>query len=207
MAIQAARNELQRMMEKVEYMLDSVLLLVSSPDQKMGKTAEDILAAEQTVDRLEKELTEYLVNVSRHEISREQSHEIAGILNAVNDIERMGDHCESLLKLTQRKYDCKLTFSWQATKDILEIGAKVKAFIELIKPHILKPRLNFMDKANVIEDSIDQMNLRMRTDHVNRLNQGTCNVDPGLIFIDMLTSFEKMGDHSYNIAQVLSGVR
>jgi phosphate:Na+ symporter len=207
MAIQAARNELKRMLEKVEFMLDRVLLVVSSPDKKMGKTAEDILAAEETVDRLEKELTEYLVNVSRHEISREQSHEIAGILNAVNDIERMGDHCESLLKLTQRKYDCKYTFSWQATKDILEIGAKVKAFIELLKPHMVKPKINFMDKANVIEESIDQMNMRMRQDHVDRLNQGTCNVDPGLIFIDMLTSFEKMGDHSYNIAQVLSGVR
>ncbi len=207
MAIQAARNELRRMLEEVETMLDRVLLLVSSPDKKMGKTAEDILVSEQTVDRLEKELTEYLVNVSRHEISQEQSHEIAGILNAVNDIERMGDHCESLLKLTQRKYDTKLTFSWQATKDILEIGAKVKAFVELLKPHIVKPDINFMDKANAIEDSIDQMRMRMRQDHVDRLNQGTCNVDPGLLFIDMLTSFEKMGDHSYNIAQVLSGVR
>jgi phosphate:Na+ symporter len=207
MAIQAARNELKRMLEEVETMLDRVLLLISSPDQKMGKTAEDILASEQTVDRLEKELTEYLVNVSRHEISEEQSREITGILNAVNDIERMGDHCESLLKLTRRKYDGKLAFSWQAIKDILEIGAKVKAFVELLKPHILKPRANFMDKANVIEDSIDQMNMRMRQDHVNRLNQGTCDVDPGLLFIDMLTSFEKMGDHSYNIAQVLSGVR
>jgi phosphate:Na+ symporter len=207
LAIQAARNELKRMLELVEGMLDKVLLLISSPDKKMGKTAETILGSENAVDMLEKELTEYLVNVSRHSISREQSREIAGILGAVSDIERMGDHCESLLKLAQRKYDNKLVFSWHAIKDILEIGAKVKEFIELIKPYIVKPGENFMPKANQVEDLIDQMNVRMREDHVARLNEGACQVNQGLIFIDMLTSFEKMGDHSYNIAQMLSGER
>jgi phosphate:Na+ symporter len=207
LAIQASRNELRRMLRLVEDMLDKVLLLISSPDKKMGKTAEEILGAENSVDMLEKELTEYLVNVSRHEISREQSREITGIINAVSDIERMGDHCESLLKLAQRKYDNKHVFTWQAIKDILDIGGKVKEFIVLIKPHIVKPGENFMAKANQIEDLIDQMNVRMRQSHVSRLNEGSCDVAPGLIFIDMLTSFEKMGDHSYNIAQVLSGVR
>jgi phosphate:Na+ symporter len=207
LAIQATRNELLRMLEEVESMLDRVMLLISSPDKKMGKTAEGIMASEETVDMLEKELTEYLVNVGRHSISREQSHEITGIINAVSDLERMGDHCESLLKLAQRKYDNKYTFSWHAIKDILEIGAKVKEFIELIKPHVVKPGESFMPKANQIEDLIDQMNVRMRQAHVARLNEGACDVSPGLIFIDMLTSFEKIGDHSYNIAQMLSGER
>jgi phosphate:Na+ symporter len=207
LAIQAARNELKRMLEQVESMLDKVLLLISSPDKKMGKTAEEILGSENTVDMLEKELTEYLVNVSRNEISGEQSREITGIINAVSDIERMGDHCESLLKLAQRKYDNKHIFSWQAIKEILEIGDKVKSFIELLKPHIIEPGENLMPKANQIESLIDQMRMRMRQAHVARLNEGSCDVGPGLIFIDMLTSFEKMGDHSYNIAQMLSGER
>ena len=207
LAIQAARNELKRMLELVESMFDKVLLLISSPDKKMGKTAEEILGAENSVDMLEKELTEYLVSVSRHEISREQSHEITGIINAVSDIERMGDHCESLLKLAQRKYDNKYVFTWRIVKDILEIGEKVKEFIELIKPRIVRPGENFMPKAKQIEDLIDEMNARMRQSHVARLNEGSCDVASGLIFIDMLTSFEKMGDHSYNIAQTLSGER
>ncbi|MBW1872702.1 MAG: Na/Pi cotransporter family protein, partial [Deltaproteobacteria bacterium] len=66
---------------------------------------------------------------------------------------------------------------------------------------------NFMEQANKVENAIDSLEKKMRADHVERLNERKCTVQSGLVFIDMLTSFEKMGDHSYNVAQMLSGVR
>jgi phosphate:Na+ symporter len=207
LAIQAARNELDRMFNEVEIMFDSVLEVISSPDKKMGKIAEAIQRSEGIVDMLEKEITEYLVSTSRHDISREQSHEIAGILQAVSDIERMGDHCESLLNLAIKKYEMNLPFSADAHTQIDEISGKVREFITLIRPYIIRPTRNFMEQADKVEDAIDMLEKKMRADHVSRLNEGKCIVQSGLVFIDMLTSFEKMGDHSYNVAQMLSGVR
>jgi phosphate:Na+ symporter len=64
-----------------------------------------------------------------------------------------------------------------------------------------------MPEAKKIESTIDDMRRRMRAGHIERLNDGRLAVDTGLVFIDMLTSFEKIGDHSYNVAEMLAGYR
>ncbi|MCP4678768.1 MAG: Na/Pi cotransporter family protein [Deltaproteobacteria bacterium] len=211
MAIHAARSELARMLEEVESMLSRVLMLIASPDKKLNKVAEAIAASEKTVDVLEKEITAYLVSVARLETSQRQSREITGIVGAVSDIERMGDHCEILLKLLRRLYDEKLSMGDEARKEATEIGEQVSHFIELLRKNILKTLNGTSDdliaEARRIEDSIDTKHKRMREGHMERLRQGSCDVDSGLVFIDMLTSFEKIGDHAFNVAEMLSGAR
>ena len=64
-----------------------------------------------------------------------------------------------------------------------------------------------MSSANNLEGEINSLRHEMRRHHIERLNNGTCEVNPGLIFIDMLSSFEKIGDHAYNIAESISGLR
>ncbi len=211
MAIHAARSELARMLEEVESMLSRVLMLIASPDKKLGKIAEAVVASEKTVDILEKEITAYLVSVARLETSQRQSREITGIVGAVSDIERMGDHCEILLKLLQRLYDEKLSMGDEAIGEATEIGEQVSRFIGLLRANITKT-LNgtsedLIAEARELEDTIDAKYKRMREGHMERLRQGACDVDSGLVFIDMLTSFEKIGDHGFNVAEMLSGAR
>ncbi len=211
MAIHAARSELARMLEEVESMLSRVLMLIASPGKKLGKIAEAIALSEKTVDVLEKEITSYLVSVARLETSERQSREITGIVGAVSDIERMGDHCEILLKLLRRLYDEKLSMGDESRKEATEIGEQVSNFIGLLRGNISKT-LNgtsedLIVEARRIEDTIDSKHKRMREGHMVRLRQGSCDVDSGLVFIDMLTSFEKIGDHAFNVAEMLSGAR
>jgi phosphate:Na+ symporter len=47
----------------------------------------------------------------------------------------------------------------------------------------------------------------MRQDHINRLRRGDCSIDPGLLYIDMLANFEKMGGYCFNVAQAVAGVK
>ncbi|MBN2716760.1 MAG: Na/Pi cotransporter family protein [Deltaproteobacteria bacterium] len=207
MALHAARSELNRMLKEVETMFDQVLTLVSHPDQKMGALAEDILNREEIVDLLEKEITEYLVPVAQLELSTEQSHEVGGILHCVSDLERIGDHCESLLRLAQKRYEKQLPFGDTAMADIMTIGETVRAFLSLLEKHVFDPSKKIMSEANKYETSINAQRKKIRKGHIARLNQQECTVQQGLIYIDMLTSFEKIGDHAYNVAQVLSGER
>ncbi len=204
-AIHAARSELNRMLEEVESMLQRVLMLISSPDKKLGKVAEAIAASEEIVDNLEKEITAYLVNVSRLEVSDRQSREIAGIINASHDLERIGDHCEVLLRLLRRAYDEKYQFSEEAINEAVEIGELVTQFIALLKKNVAAPSPELMTEARHLEDSVDEKRKVMRQGHIVRLREGKCEVEQGLIFIDMLTSFEKIGDHAFNVAEVLAG--
>lgn len=207
MALHAARSELNRMLKEVEKMFEQVLNLVSHPNDKMGPVTEDILRRESIVDLLEKEIAEYLIPVAQLELSTEQSHEVGGILHCVSDIERMGDHCESLLKLTKKRYEKNLPIGDDAMADVMEIGHQVTDFLVMLQKHIFDSTGQIMKMANEYESNINRLRKKMRKGHVRRLNNQECTVQQGLIYIDMLTSFEKIGDHAYNVAQVFAGER
>jgi len=64
-----------------------------------------------------------------------------------------------------------------------------------------------MKQAQILEDNIDFMREEMRQDHIERLRSGTCTNEPGLMFSDMLSNFEKMGDYCYNIAQAVARIK
>ena len=204
-AIHAARSELKRMLDEVESMLSRVLMLISSPEKKLGAVADAIEASEAVVDSLEKEITAYLVSVSQLEVSEKQSREIAGIVNAANDVERIGDHCEVLLRLLRRMYDDKQPMGEVSIQEATDMGEKVLNFIRLLSENIADPSKELMDEAQSLEDSIDDKRKVLREEHIDRLRDGKCEVEGGLIFIDMLTSFEKIGDHAFNVAEVLAG--
>ncbi len=207
MALHAARSELNRMLNEVERMFEQVLQLVSHPNRKMGKVAEHIMKREDVVDLLEKEISEYLVPVTQLELSMEQSHEVGGILQCVNDIERMGDHCEILSRLATKRYKKKLPFSREAMKDIVAIGDEVQNFIIMLQAHIFDSTGEIMKKAKEYDEKITTLHKKIRKGHIKRLNSQDCSVMQGLIYIDMLTSFQRIGDHAYNVAQVFAGER
>jgi phosphate:Na+ symporter len=66
---------------------------------------------------------------------------------------------------------------------------------------------DFMQVAETIENAIDDMREEMRDSHVYRLRKGQCNIEPGLIFINLLSNFEKIGDYCFNIAEAVAGLK
>jgi phosphate:Na+ symporter len=199
--INQARLETRRMVSITIEMFDMVMDVFNKPGEKLGETVEIIQGKENTIDLLEKEISEYLVRVSQESISQDQSYEISMLLHAVNDCERIGDHCENLLKLVRRKYDSKLEFSERAMEEIREISSKVREFLRLIHDSLMRTQAGIMPTASVLENRINELRKELRTRHIGRLSEGACDVPSGLVFIDMLTSFEKIGDHAFNVAE------
>ena len=62
-----------------------------------------------------------------------------------------------------------------------------------------------MARSNQMEDRVDDLERTLRENHITRLNSGECAVMPGLIFIDMLHNYEKIGDHTFNLAEAVAG--
>jgi len=205
--INQARLEIKRMMEITLEMFNLVIEVFKNPKEKLGETVEIVHIKENHTDILEKEITNFLVKVLQHNITEDQSQEISIMLHRVNEIERIADHCESILKLLRRKYDNKIIFSDRARGQIIEISDKVSEFLHLISENITKTGTNIIPQADQIENRINELRKKMRKNHIERLNESICDVPTGLIFIDMLTSFEKIGDHSYNIAEGIAGLR
>ncbi|MEJ5361200.1 MAG: Na/Pi cotransporter family protein [Spirochaetota bacterium] len=205
--INQARLEIKRMGGIVLEMFDMVMDVFHHPKEKLGTQVEQILKLESLTDHLEKEISSFLVNILQNNISYEQSEEVSSLLHTVNELERMGDNCESLLKLIRRKYESKIEFSEEAVKGIDEIASKVREFLVLLNDNITIRNKNIMTDSKFLEDRIDELRSELRKGHVNRLNEGVCDVNAGLIFIDMLSKFEKIGDHAFNVAESISGVR
>lgn len=205
--IREARLETWRMSKICLEMFDMVMKVFDTPEEKLGEMVEKIHKMEDDTDTLEKEISEFLVMLSKHNISRRHSFEISKLLHMVNELERIGDHCENLLKLARRKYDTNLVFSDRARIEIQEISGKVREFLELLQTHISRPMINIIPKANVLENRINELRSEFRNKHVERMHNDECNMVSGFLFVDMLTSFEKIGDHAYNIAEGISGKR
>jgi phosphate:Na+ symporter len=203
MALHAARKELCRMLAEVNTMLNSVISLITHPGKKKKKTATNISQSEDMLDYLEREIVSFLSSITTVETSLRQSSEIADYIGVASDIERMGDHCESLHHLLSRRYDKKIDMTHAAQKELLKIADRVSEFIVLLQDKLNDPAKRITRQATACESAINKMRGKMRKGHIKRLSQQKHSVAGGLIYIDMLTHFERMGDHAYNIASAL----
>ncbi len=203
-AVEEARKETVRMAILSKKMVD---LSMEAFFKGRLDRLEEVTKLEGIVDMLQREITTFLVDVSHHPLTPETSKEINSIIHMVNNLERIGDHGENLSKLVERKYRLRLAFTSQAEADIREIYGVTSEFLDLVIDGIRERRQDIKPLADALEARINEMEDSMREAHIQRLNIGVCAVDAGLVFIDMLTSFEKIGDHCFNIAEAVVGIK
>jgi phosphate:Na+ symporter len=201
-ALAQARSETRRMALTAQEMVEGTLSFLQDHDLKRISALEK---KEELTDVLQKEITDFLVALSQKSITQETSREVASMMHMVNDLERVGDHCENLWILCQRQMEQKITFSEIAMNEISEISDKTKNFLARIIKALEEKDTGVFEEARELEDAIDDLEETLRNNHIKRLNTGECTVNSGLIFIDMLHNFEKIGDHTYNFAKAVVG--
>ena len=201
-ALAQARSETRRMARVAQEMVDETLLFLQDNDLKR---IPGLQKKEDLTDVLQKEITNFLVALSQQSITEESSREVASMMHMVNDLERVGDHCENLWSLCQRKIDQKITFSDKAMQELAEISDLTKNFLATTVTALENKNTGIYSEAQRLEDAIDDLEESLRNNHIRRLNTGECTVNSGLIFIDMLHNFEKIGDHTYGFAKAVVG--
>ncbi|MDY6855440.1 MAG: Na/Pi cotransporter family protein [Thermodesulfobacteriota bacterium] len=201
-ALTQARAEVIRMNEAVKVMYDDV---INSLYERKLKELNKWRKREDIIDLLQKEIIQFLVKVMQRTITPEESKEVASLMRMANNLERIGDAIENIAELEEELIEQELYFSQGGLTDYETISSEVRKFIVLVLDAMQNEDRAVMASAEKIEESINEMREVMREKHHMRLQQGLCTVDPGLIFVDMLTSFEKIGDYCYNIAQAVAG--
>ncbi|MCP3177881.1 Na/Pi cotransporter family protein [Desulfuromonas sp. KJ2020] len=201
-ALGQARAETRRMAQMTLEMLEGTIEFLADNNDKSIPALEK---KEEAVDLLQREITDFLVALSQQSISQDSSKDIASLMHMVNDLERVGDHCENLWRLGLRRKGEKVTFSEIANAEIQEIGEKSKDFLSFTVQALERQDKTIQEKASFMEEEIDQLEETFRNNHIARLNTSECAVDPGLIFVDMLHNFEKIGDHTFNVTRAIIG--
>ena len=203
-ALGQARAEIIRMGEAVQIMYRDV---IDALEERRLKELIKWRKREDALDILQREITQFLVEVAQNPISSDESREVASILRMTNNFERTGDAIENVAELIEELIGQDLYLSEGGLKDYRDISREVQKFIDLVVEGIRKDNSEIMTEAQEFEDGIDRMREEMRGNYLIRMQSGVCTVDPGLILVDMLTAFEKMGDYCYNIAQAVAGVK
>jgi phosphate:Na+ symporter len=206
MNILEAKNEITRMAQIVDQMFHTVLHLIKNPDMKMGNKIDEVRDQEILTDRMQEEITRYLVECSKEELSERSVMNVKAMMRIVNELENIGDSCYKILLLTQRKYDKKLRFHEKAQEEFEDISSLILEFMDLYKKR-MNEHLDskVLDLAYKLEDKINHLRDNLKKASQKRLSDGA-EVKGELLYLDLLKHFEHIGDNSLNIAQALREV-
>ena len=157
---------------------------------------------ENIINILEKDITDYLVEFSQHNLPKENAELISEVYHTINDIERIGDHCENIVELAINKFNNKIEISKEALNEIKEIFEVTLSSVDIAIRRFIKEDENEDEVVDEVEERIDMLERKFRNNNIIRLNSKKCYTDAGLIFFDLLSNLERIGDHANNIATV-----
>lgn len=199
-AIEAAIKEIIRTLGLTKKM---VALSMDCFFRNDSKCLERVTRREEAVDSLREAITKYLVELMQRELSAEDSRKIPPLIHVINDVERIGDHAENLRDLAEQKIADRMQFSGTALDELKKMNNDIDKMIDC---SIQALAANNIDEAKLVLEQECQINTlrdRLKDNHVSRLEQGQCNVLSGVIFLDIISNLEKIGDHLNNVAQAV----
>lgn len=203
-ALGQAKEEVLRMGQFAALGLEEANQYLKTHVQKHSDTAYQI---EEAINNLDRKITDYLILISRAEMSALESEEHSALLDTVRDIERVGDHFENIVELVDYQLSNKVKLTESALVDLEEMFT--------LTIQTLKDAISALDdkdtslaaKVMKSEEQIDKMERMLRKKHILRINEGSCSGQAGIVFVDIISNLERIGDHSVNIAEAVLGYR
>jgi phosphate:Na+ symporter len=198
------RRALQKMTAVVHEMFEKIKDVIEHPEARLGDVVDEIKRGEDRTDHLEADIVEFCTQLSRQPMSTAVAREVAAGLDMANDIERMGDHCFNIIILAQRAYDRKYKYAESSRRELGAMLSVVGEFIELAIRALEPGAGSVITEAKVLESKINKARSQARKGHAGLMQSGELDIRPGLVYIDMMNNFEKIGDYCYNVTEMVS---
>ncbi|WP_313343511.1 Na/Pi cotransporter family protein [Sedimentibacter sp.] len=165
------------------------------------ETAHTVFEIELKVNELNKKTIEYLVKLDKVSLTNYEKDKLVVLLNTINDIERIGDHADNVGELVLYKIENKVNFSDKANDELREMFEETKKMYKSTLNAIATVDCDECNKIIGNDDIIDEMYKNLRRNHIERLNNFVCEPSAGIVFLDIISNLERIGDHSTNIAE------
>ncbi|HHX29112.1 MAG: Na/Pi cotransporter family protein [Bacillota bacterium] len=191
-AIKAVASEMARVTDIARRMLDEVMNAFHENDEKLlDKARKD----EDTLNTLQRQVTMYIVDLSKHELSDKQSRAVPAMISGINNAERIGDHALSIVSLAEMKIDGGLIFSREALQDLKRMHEVIGTMFNLTIESLQRTDGSHIKEVESLENTIDEMSREVQAGHARRLEEGRCTLEAGLIFLDVVNYLERIADH------------
>lgn len=202
LALQQAKSEIVRMGEYAYKGLEETFSYLETNQQKHSEAAIQIEGA---LNNLDRKITEYLVMVSKGSLTEVESAKHTALMDTIRDIERIGDHFENIVELVDFKISNKVQLTDEAMDDLNHMFdltlLTVKQAVQSLEEMDRETALEVVQK----EEQIDKMERTYRKKHIIRMNEGICAGSAGIVFVDIISNLERIGDHAVNIAEDVLG--
>ena len=197
LAVEQSRMTIDAMARKArENMADAMTLLYDYNDALAAKVEQD----EDLVDRYEDKIGTYLMKLNGSELSPEQNERVTEYLHTLSDFERISDHAMNIRQVAQEKYEKKISFSESGEHEMDVLTGAINEILDLSFAAFLEDDINKAYKVEPLEEHVDVLCDELKMRHIERLQAGTCSLQIGFVFNDLLTNFERVADHCSNIA-------
>lgn len=174
---------------------------------KTSKNAETGYQLEDAINNLDSKITDYLVLISAESLSAADSTRHTMLMETVRDIERIGDHFENIIELIDYQVNNRVAITDDAMEDLTEMFTLTIATVQKSLDALDTTSHELAREVAEQEDLIDKMERKFRKKHILRLTEGACSAQAGIVFVDIVSNLERIGDHSVNIAEAILGNR
>ena len=194
------RSEVDRMAKLVEENLSLAMegILAGEP-----RHAETITENEGVIDYLTDAISDYLVKFNVQELSATDANYVRRVFQALSDLERIGDYAEHLLHISERCTEKSLTYSDTARQEVTELYDNVKQLYStaVARFHTQDLGIDSLKHLARLERENRKKTKQAQQNHMDRLRAGECSAEAGIMFGEVLTSLNRVGGHSINIAE------
>ena len=178
----------------------NVMRAINLFDKYDSQAVEEIRAAEKTLDEDEDKLGTYLVQLSSRSLSEKDSQVVSKMLHAIGNFERLGDHALNLTGSAKELQEKGLSFSIEAKVELKILTDAIREIMDITDRAYSENDSVLAQQVEPLEQVIDGLISKIRTNHIRRLRHGECSIEMGFVLADMLTNFERISDHCSNVA-------
>ena len=197
-AVSQVRDEVNRMRDMVAKNISDSFDSLVQYDEKLRKKVSE---REEYIDFLNKGISEYIVSLMASEMNMSDSRKINGYYAIISNLERIGDHAFNLAEYGDDMRKWEIDFSDTVKEELNEMKAQCIAALDNLKEVTSENVERILSQAVIIEQKTDDMRDKYFKKQMQRLKKGKCKPQSGIVFSEILTDFERMGDHALNIAQ------
>ena len=177
--------------------LQNALTCLTDYDKEL---ADKVREAEERSDHYEDIIGTYLVKLSTSQASERDSAEAAMLLKVIGDLERISDHAVNLLESSEELREKEISFSTDARTELNSLCGAVREILDLTVEAFAESDIVSARSVEPLEQVIDLLKERMRSQHISRLQTQNCSIEAGFVWSDLLTDLERTSDHCSNIA-------
>ena len=196
-AVQSIRYMVKESWRMIDTAITEHFLKVKVDEDEFEKLS----IREDEIDKMQEDITEYLVQITRRELSDEQAELVPLLMHCTNDAERIADHTANIMTLTKRLAKSKESLSEGGQEEINTLWQILKDQAQNVVKALHGTDSDKVNYALRDEKKINKLVEKYEKNHIRRLSEGKCNAVMGVIFIEMLAEMEKIGDHLSNIAE------